>query len=54
MVSIDVPAHSATRRRSTAVDSDTVSNAGASIGWMCMPYCVGFLAMMTAARINGT
>ena len=47
-------AHSATRRRSRAGGSVTVSVAVGMAGTMSKPYCAGFLAMMTAARIMGT
>ena len=54
MSSIGTPAHSATRRRSSAGGTITVSVGVDGIGTMSKPYCAGFLAMITAARIIGT
>jgi hypothetical protein len=52
--SIETPAHSATRRRSSAAGTVTVSLCVGSIGVISKPYWAGFLAMITAARIIGT
>jgi hypothetical protein len=52
--SMEAPVHSATRLRSTAPATRTLSYSRASTGGASNPYWVGFFAMMTAARIIGT
>ncbi len=55
MTSTGVEVHSATRRRSTGPDTVTFSAAADGVGsGSVKPYCAGFRAMMTAARIIGT
>ena len=55
MTSTGVEVHSATRRRSTGPATVTFSAAAdASARARVKPYCAGFRAMMTAARIIGT